>query len=391
MNLFPRGHPGNQKSQIPASHASWGRWLWDGDEDRIRGERCEWNWKQMRWANIRILTNGLPASPVDCDDDDDASLSWEEDIEEHEVVCDDEGVCREGATTEEEYAAADARTGTAHVALLDPGLRGGEVLYIPPLWFHSVRSEVGSISANVWSLSTEISAFENALSTGLPDALSLSELDDAAVAREKGLNVDALKVDDLAPWSLVRVPATKLRVLRVLIGLVLMKVLPPPNPARIGEDTTSHPLHHLAEWARRALYMSRYAPVAAQLACPPSAAAARLRGDGARARSAPGCAMNSFELGTLSLKLNLSVYAENVARALRPACDTSARADEVEVRRRSAANPTAAVVDSGCDTIVANWIEEVLNAVIGPMRACTFVTHCMLSGTAPDLDFYGTA
>ena len=59
----------------------------------------------------------------------------------------------------------------AWIANLEPG----DVLYIPPYWFHQVASTTTSISANVWSLSDEIVAYELALSLGLPDAFSSDE------------------------------------------------------------------------------------------------------------------------------------------------------------------------------------------------------------------------
>jgi len=74
---------------------------------------------------------------------------------------------------------------TVGAGALVANLRRGDLLYLPPLWFHTVTSEAGakgkgrssaapevSISSSVWAGSSEGKAFDDAMLLPLPDAVS---------------------------------------------------------------------------------------------------------------------------------------------------------------------------------------------------------------------------
>ena len=193
----------------------------------------------------------------------------------------------------------------------------------------------------MWSLSAEIRSFEAALRVGLPDALGAPDIDDGV----------ALDAPGRTPWSsLARVAPQKLRCLLALIAVVVRDVVPDDAARSAAERVEARaPLHAARLFVRRALYESRYAPIAEELACP-AAAASEPHG---------ACAMDDAALAAADVEFALSEkYGARVAAALRPACDAAAR--------------------GGCATIVANWVEEVVNAVLGPLRACAFVLECVL-------------
>ena len=215
---------------------------------------------------------------------------------------------------------------------------GGDLLYIPPLWFHLAASLRGSISANVWSLSAEIHSFEAALRVGLPDALGAPDVEKAGVVAAP------------APWSsLARVAPQKLRCLLALITVVVRDVVPSGSARDAAErEGARAPLRVARRFVRSALYQSRYAPIAEELACPGAAAL----------QPHAACAMDDAALAAADVEFALSAkYGARVAAALRPACDAAAR--------------------GGCVTIVANWVEEVVSAVLGPLRACAFALECV--------------
>ena len=54
MHLFPRAHPGNQKSQIPAPHESW--------RSAPIGARGAWDWGAGAWAAARCTDDGAEAT-----------------------------------------------------------------------------------------------------------------------------------------------------------------------------------------------------------------------------------------------------------------------------------------------------------------------------------------
>ena len=240
----------------------------------------------------------------------------------------------EGLRTGAAAAGAAASPSEHPAAALQAVLHPGEMLYLPPFWFHRVTSLSFSVGLSVSTDSREGERFDQACRAGLPSAL----------------------MDTKSPLP-VRAAAAQ----RFLLGELLRRAVPDGPPTA---------------YVRRAIVEDRFAPLAAPLGCAADADAAHAaHADAATAGAAAGGGKEGDEMaGWCAPPCEVGLGGGGLGGG-------SAGEEEAEIAARVHAALAGGDASTALDAVgliqLEDYVQHVAAFAVGEARVCRFLTHCL--------------